>query len=51
MKLSMEHWRNDTDKEFEVLGEKPVPVPFCPPQISHELAWDRTRASLVTGRQ
>jgi hypothetical protein len=23
----------------EVLGEKPVPVPLCPPQISHLPAW------------
>jgi hypothetical protein len=23
----------------EVVGEKPVPVPLCPPQISHELTW------------
>jgi hypothetical protein len=33
----------------EVLGEKPVPVPICPPQISHGLTWDRSRASEVTG--
>ena len=41
----MEHRWNDTDGKTEVLGEKPVPVPLCPPQISHELAWNRTRAS------
>jgi hypothetical protein len=23
---------------------KPAPVPLCPPQIPHELTWDRTRA-------
>jgi hypothetical protein len=26
----------------EVLGDKPFPVPLCPPQISHSLNWDRT---------
>jgi hypothetical protein len=31
----------------EVLREKPVPVPLCPPQITHET----TRASAVGGRR
>jgi len=31
-------------RETEVLGEKPVTVPLCPPQISHTLTWDRTRS-------
>jgi hypothetical protein len=35
-------------KEF---GENPVPVPLCPPQISHGLTWDQTQASVVTGQQ
>jgi hypothetical protein len=26
---------------------KPAPAPLCPPQIRHELTWDRTRASAV----
>jgi hypothetical protein len=26
---------------------KPVPVPFCPPQIPHDLTWDQTRAAAV----
>jgi hypothetical protein len=34
----------------EVLGEKPVPVLLCPPQIPHGLTRDRTRASAVRGR-
>jgi hypothetical protein len=34
-----------------VRGEKPVPVPLCPPQIPHEMTRDRTRASAVGGRQ
>jgi hypothetical protein len=25
-------------------GRKPSPVPLCPPQIPHELTWDRTRS-------
>ena len=33
----------------EVLGEKLVPVPLCPPQIPHGLTWNRTRASAVRG--
>jgi len=43
--FNMEHWWNDIDGKTEVLGEKPVPFPLCPPQISHGLAWDRTQAS------
>jgi hypothetical protein len=35
----------------EVLGEKPVPVSLCPPQIPHGLNRDRTRASEVGGRR
>jgi hypothetical protein len=37
--------------ETEVLGEKPVTVPLCSPQISHGLAWDRTRVNTVRGRR
>ena len=32
-------------KENEVLEKKPVPVILCPPQIPHELEWDRTLSS------
>jgi hypothetical protein len=35
----------------EVLGENPVPVPICPPQIPHGLTGDRTRASEVRVRR
>ena len=28
-----------------------VPVLLCPPQIPHELAWDRTMASMVRGQR
>jgi hypothetical protein len=40
-------WQGKT----EVLGEKHVPVPFCPPQIPHGLNGDRSRASAVRGRR
>jgi hypothetical protein len=44
----MQHRWNETDRgKTEVLGEKPVPVPLCPPQIPHGLTRDRTRASAV----
>jgi hypothetical protein len=33
------NWQGKT----EVLGEKPVPVPLCTPQISHGPTWDQTR--------
>jgi hypothetical protein len=26
---------------------KPAPVPLCPPQIPHDLTWNRTRAAAV----
>ena len=32
-------------------GEKPVPVPLCPPQIPHGLSRDRTRVSAVRGQR
>jgi hypothetical protein len=35
----------------EELGEKPVPVPLCLPQIPHGLTRERTRASAVKGRR
>jgi hypothetical protein len=41
------NWQEKTD----VLGEKPVPVPLCPPQMPHGLSRDRTRASAVRGRR
>jgi hypothetical protein len=47
-KLGMAHWWNDTDRgKTDVLGEKPVTVPLCPPQISYVLSWDRNRTSTV----
>jgi hypothetical protein len=41
------NWQGKT----KVLGQKPVPVPLCPPQIPHGLSRDQTRASAVGGRR
>jgi hypothetical protein len=41
------YWQGKTKK----LGEKPVPVPLCPPQIQHLLSRVRTRDSAVRGRR
>jgi hypothetical protein len=41
------NWQGKTEE----LGEKPVPVPLCPPQIPHRLNRDRTRPSAVGGRR
>jgi hypothetical protein len=38
-------------EEREVLGDKPVWLPLCPPQAPYTLAWDRTQASAVGGRR
>jgi hypothetical protein len=43
---------NETDRgKPKYSGEKPVPVPLCPPQIPHGLTRDRTQASAVRGRR
>jgi hypothetical protein len=34
-------------RENRSTRRKPAPVPLCPPQIPHYLAWDRTRAAVV----
>jgi hypothetical protein len=41
------YWQGKTEE----LGDKPVPVPPCPPQIPHGLTQARTRASAVGGRR
>jgi len=38
----------DDQGKTEVIGEKAVPLPLCPPHTSHRRAWDRTRTSAVT---
>jgi hypothetical protein len=40
-----------TGEKTEELGEKPVLVPLCPPQIPHGQTRDRTRPSAVGGRR
>jgi len=41
-----EHWWSDRwQRKAEVLGEKLVPLPVCPPR---ELSWDWTRGSSVS---
>jgi hypothetical protein len=43
---------NDIDRgKPKIIGEKPVPVPLCPPQIPHGLTRARTQASAVRGRR
>jgi hypothetical protein len=32
-------------RENRSTRRKPAPVPFCPPQIPHNLTWPRTRAA------
>jgi hypothetical protein len=51
------------DDDYETVGgmrigrgnrstrRKPAPVPHCPPQIPHDLTWDRTRAAAVGSRR
>jgi hypothetical protein len=41
------YWQGKTEE----LGEKPVPVPLCPPQIPHGLTRARIRSSAVRGRR
>jgi hypothetical protein len=38
-------------EKTEEPGEKPVPVPLCPPRIPHGLTRAQTRASAVRGRR
>jgi hypothetical protein len=47
--VSMESHSGIFDGKTEDLREKPVPVPLCPPQIPHGLAWVWTWASGVRG--
>jgi hypothetical protein len=48
----MEHRWNETDRgKPKNSGQKPVPVPLCPPQIPDELTRDRIRASAVGSRR
>jgi hypothetical protein len=39
------YWQGKTEE----LGEEPVTVPFCAPQIPHEMTQAQTQASTVRG--
>jgi hypothetical protein len=48
----MEHWRNNNFQgKAKVLEGKPAPMALCPPQITHGLFRDESRASVVRSRQ
>jgi hypothetical protein len=51
MKMNIWHRWNDDRGRTALLEEKPVPMPFCPPQISHGLARDRNLVSAVRSHQ
>jgi hypothetical protein len=40
-----------TDRGNQSNPRKPAPLPLCPPQISHDLTWARTRAAAVGSRR
>jgi hypothetical protein len=44
-------WNDNWHSNTEVLGDKPVPVPICPPQIPLGRKWDWSRASAVWDRR
>jgi hypothetical protein len=43
-------WSNRNCQGRQKYRRIPAPVPFYPPQILHNLTWDRTRAATVRGR-
>ena len=46
MKMSMDHWWDDTDRGKQNYCEENLcPVSLGPPQILHGLSWDRSRGS------
>jgi hypothetical protein len=47
----MKHRWNEMGRKTEVFGDKPVPVPLYPSQISHGVTRDRNRTSAVGGRR
>jgi hypothetical protein len=49
--MSMEPWWNDMRGKCEEVGDEPVPVPVCSPQIPQGLTRARTQASAVRGRR
>jgi len=51
--MSMEQWWKDTDRGKLKFWEKDlsVSVLLCPPQISRDLSWNRTRFTALRGRR
>jgi hypothetical protein len=50
--MRMDHlWNGSFWRNTKVLREVPVPLPLCPPKITHRLTWNLTRASAVKGRR
>jgi hypothetical protein len=48
LSMSMEQWCNDNDKETPTeLGNKPILVPLCRPEIPYALPWKRTWVSVT----
>jgi hypothetical protein len=45
MVMSVEEYVECLAMDTDVLGQKPGPVPLCPPQIPHDLTRARTRAA------
>jgi hypothetical protein len=45
--MSMEHRWNELHGKTEVLKEKLIPIPLCPPQFLHGLVWNIFCASTV----
>jgi hypothetical protein len=40
-----------TDGGHQSTQRKPAPVRLCPPQIPHDLTWDKTQATVVASWQ
>jgi len=49
--MSMQNRLNDTDRGKQNFLRKTCPVPLCPPQIQHGLAWNWTWASVMRDQQ
>jgi hypothetical protein len=61
--LLYQHGMIDDDDDYGAVGEmrigrenrstrrKPAPVSLCPPQIPHDLTWDRTRVAAVESQR
>jgi len=48
MKTCIEHWWNDAERgKTEIFRAKLIPLQFCTPKISHELAHNATRTFVM----